>query len=94
MLLVALAAGLAPVAEAGSRHAGHHGTAYRFKFQGSGSYGVDLISPIGEQGDVTSTFHWAVTYRPAEIEHRGILLRANRHKSKGGGAWSISSEND
>jgi hypothetical protein len=66
---------------------------YKLTYSGSGSYRVDLVSPLGEQGHVSADFDWRIAYKAVAIDS-GKGLPWNHGRASGGGTWSMTSEAD
>jgi hypothetical protein len=88
ILLVLLATAPAPAGAA----AKHVAPKYKLTYGGSGSYGVDLLSPEGQRGHVGADFHWRIAYRAAPVRHG--IIEWQKGNATGSGQWSMSSEAD
>jgi hypothetical protein len=87
-LLALLALALVPAGATATRTSAQ----FRLTYTGSGSYGVDLVSPEGLRGHVSADFHWRIAYRPAPLGNG--IVEWQRGKATGSGSWSMSSEAD
>jgi hypothetical protein len=65
---------------------------YKLVYGGSGSYGVDLVSPEGQRGHVAADFHWRIAYQAVPVRHGVIEWR--KGAASGSGQWSMASEAD
>ncbi|MFN8218386.1 MAG: hypothetical protein U0R71_17485 [Solirubrobacterales bacterium] len=92
VLAVLLLAALAGPAADASGAGGQAKPLYRLVYSGSGSYGVDLVSPDGQRGRVAASFSWRIAYRAQPVRHG--LVEWQHGEAAGSGRWSISSEAD